>query len=86
MTTLREWVKWLARDKDGELWAYSDKPFKINDAWDGDDYLDMTVEIEETDETFSHIKWEDEEPTEIEQVLETRGASAGNRRTEEVGA
>lgn len=70
-----EWASWLARDEDGELWAYSDRPFKRIDMWDGDDYLDINREIEETDDTFSHVKWTDEEPTEIKRGLEAGGVS-----------
>lgn len=70
-----EWAKWLARDEDGELWAYSERPFKRIDMWDGDDYLDVNREIKETDDTFSHIKWTDEEPTEVKRGLEVGGMS-----------
>lgn len=72
---LPDWASWLARDEDGELWAYSDRPFKRIDMWDGDDYLDINREIEETDDTFKHIKWTDEEPTEIKRGLEAGGVS-----------
>ncbi len=72
---LPEWAKWLARDEDGELWAYSERPFKRIDMWDGDYYLDIYREIEETDDTFKHIKWTDEEPTEIKRGLEAGGVS-----------
>lgn len=72
---LPEWANWLARDEDGELWAYSGRPFKRIDMWDGDDYMDINREIEETDDTFKHIKWTDEEPTEIKRGLEAGGVS-----------
>jgi hypothetical protein len=66
---LPEWANWLARDEDGELWAYSDRPFKRIDMWDGDYYLDINREIEETDDTFSHVKWTDEEPTSVKSLI-----------------
>ena len=64
-----EWANWLARDEDGELWAYSGIPFKRIDMWDGDDYLDINREIEETDDTFSQIKWADEQPTSVKSLI-----------------
>jgi hypothetical protein len=66
---LPEWANWLARDEDGELWAYSERPFKRIDMWDGDDYLDVNREIEETDDTFKHIKFTDEEPTSVKSLI-----------------
>ena len=75
MTTLPELVKWLARDEDGELWAYSDKPVKKFDVWDVCDYSYITRYIEETDDTFSHVKWTDEEPTKIKRGMEKAGVS-----------
>ena len=65
---LPEWAKWLARDKDGVLYAFEKKPIKSGVAWhikdDDDDYRIMS----ETDDTFSHIKWIDEEPTKVKRV------------------
>lgn len=65
MTTLPEWANWLARDENGKLFAYEKPPYKEDVAWEiKDDYNDYRL-IMETDDTFSHIKWTDEEPTEI---------------------
>lgn len=55
--------KWLARDKDGRLCGFDNKPFKIENEWDIDSGL--ADYIKETDSTYSFIKWEDEEPYEI---------------------
>ena len=67
---LPEWAKWLARDRDGVLYAFENKPIKSDIAWhikdDDDDYRIMI----ETDDTFSHIKWTDEEPTEVKKIYE----------------
>jgi len=58
--------KWLARDEDGELWAFVAKPYKSIEVdercgiWNGchEDYF----EVEEKDDTYSFVKWNDEEP------------------------
>lgn len=52
---------YLARDKDGSLWLYEEKPLKQNDNWlcvSGDcQMLDINV--------FPEIKWENNEPLEL---------------------
>lgn len=72
---LPEWANWLGRDKDGKLWAFENKPIKRIGlgAWVDNEY--GCDRVDETDDTFSHIKWTDEEPTKIKQGLETGGAS-----------
>lgn len=76
MTTLPEWVNWLAREEDGSLMAFERKPHKDMDdlLWGepenyGDsisfDETNRVAAINETDDTFSHIKWTDEEPTSV---------------------
>ena len=57
------WAEWLARDKNGELWAYAEKPLKGFDGYvaNGGHHED----VKETDDTFKLIRWEDEEPTRV---------------------
>ena len=74
-TQLPEWVKWLARDEDGDLCAYSAKPLKTDGQWNLKNLGDNCIGIDETDDTFSHIKWTDEEPTEVKWGLEVSGIS-----------
>lgn len=73
MIKLDERFKWLARDKDDDLYAFSDKPVKSNFAtWDMERSANdgkYSVYIDESDSTYSFIKWEDEEPTKIEDAL-----------------
>lgn len=59
---------WIARDKDGELWLFENKPVKENDIWNnsGSDYmkiLDTTL--------LPDLKWENE-PMEIELLPKSR--------------
>lgn len=54
--------KWLARDEDGKLLAYEDKPYKGGVFWDVIGSDGEYNDIEETDDTYSFVKWNDEEP------------------------
>jgi len=69
---LEDKYKWLARDEDGELWAYTEKPSKIGDViWDvTEDVEYYSAVIYEEDETYSFIKWESENPMTIGDVEE----------------
>lgn len=60
-------IKWLARDKEGNLYGYSDKPLKKEDFWDCENFFFDISLI--TKLSFSLIKWEDEEPTIREEIL-----------------
>ena len=52
---------WLARDKDGKLYAHSKRPNKMKIYWENEVY----AEIFRLDSSlFSSVKWEDDEPTE----------------------
>lgn len=49
---------WIARDKDGELYAYSDIPVRFTRFWSQAPYITLGKPI------FPSVKWEDDEPTE----------------------
>lgn len=54
----------IARDKDGELYAYLGTPIKEEVQWSAEyDCLDLNNEY------FSFITWEDEKPWSIEELL-----------------
>ena len=57
--------KWIARDKNGSIFLYIDKPVKRN-FW-FDDFGTIRLPF---DHLFQFIKWEDEEPYSIEELLE----------------
>lgn len=62
---------WLARDWNGSLWIYSEKPYKIcseSKCWESDSFYERIEDNEETTETHK-VKREDEEPTEVELVI-----------------
>ena len=59
--------KWLARDKDGQLFAYEEKPSKTSEEnWDVNfGILDEVDELIEGYNKYSFIKWKDDEPTSV---------------------
>ena len=57
--------KWIARDSDGSLCVYREKPEKTDDAWDA---FSEYVYFSAFDHLFPAIKWEDDEPTLIRDI------------------
>lgn len=57
--------KWIARSNFGIIWIFEDKPFKAELGWIGCVLFDLPFE-----NLFNFIKWEDEEPYLIEDLLE----------------
>ena len=54
----------IARDKDNRLYGTSEKPKKYNTTWaNSGTYIGMFKS------TFSFVKWEDEEPYNIDEIL-----------------
>ena len=53
---------YLARDKDGILHRYDEKPEKGFYTWIS--YYGV-YSVKEPDERYAYIKWEDDEPTEV---------------------
>lgn len=52
---------WIARDKDGELYLFSEKPSKREEFW----LMSRGTVIQLPSELFPEVKWEDEEPREL---------------------
>ena len=52
---------WIARDKDGELYLFSEKPSKREEFW----LMNRGTVIQLPSELFPEVKWEDEEPREL---------------------
>lgn len=51
---------WIARDADGSLWIFEEKPYKDKHVW----YNDST-NYRINERLFPKVKWEDEEPREL---------------------
>ena len=61
---LKEKYKWIARDKNGCLYVYASKPEKVITIWEGSGLPMMPF-----NHLFQFIKWEDDEPYLIEELL-----------------
>ena len=60
---MKELEAWVARDENGMLYLYLAKPKKYKSKW----YPNIRSDYFEIDrKCFPEVKWEDEEPTEIE--------------------
>ena len=59
-----KYYKWIARDKNGCLYAYASKPKKGIIMWESDGLPMIPF-----DHLFNFIQWEDEEPYSIEELL-----------------
>lgn len=59
--------EWIARDNDTILWVYENEPSKYADCWD--EYRGVCEVVVESD-LFQFIQWEDEEPYNIQELLE----------------
>ena len=58
--------KWIARDKCGTICAFIDKPHKTGLGWSGNFFGALVL----FEHLFQFIKWEDDEPYLIEELLE----------------
>lgn len=59
---------WIARDKDGLLYLFKDMPIKYENVWNSHrNQIFLGYNL------FPEVKWEDEEPTEVELVIKNNG-------------
>ena len=57
---------WIARDKNGGLYTYTEKPIKKTTIWENSS---KSFELTYFKDLFQFIKWEDENPYNIEELL-----------------
>ena len=57
---------WVARDYDGSLYMYSDKPKKMSDFWHAQGVGYMKLH----DSLFPEVQWSDEEPTKVKLIID----------------
>ena len=66
--------KWIARDRDGDLWIYTNKPKKEYDRYWKDCSSSKSLSFEPLDifknSLFTEIEWEDEEPICIDDYVD----------------
>ena len=65
LSNIDKCIKYIARNMDGSLLVYEDKPVKAREHWD----CEFQVYYFPFDLLFQFIKWEDEEPYSIEELL-----------------
>ena len=66
---------WIARDKNGELTFYETKPIKVIESgiWTCSESDNITTLFgDEFLFKFPEVKWEDEEPTEVELTIKIK--------------
>ena len=62
--------KWIAKDKDGEVYIYIDKPKKEDKCWNCNPYYFFKPLDTIKDSLFTEIQWEDEEPIRIDDYVD----------------
>ena len=66
--------KWIAKDRDGDLWIYTNKPKKEYDRYWKDCSSSKSLSFEPLDifknSLFTEIEWEDDEPIFIDSYVE----------------
>ena len=78
---LPEWVNWLARDEDGDLYAFENKPIKSTGDGEWFEFeCGRLKEVDETDVTFEDIKWTDEQPTSVKAPIKEFSDNAESLR------
>lgn len=67
-------VKYYARDKDGEVWGYNDKPTKCTLGWGllSSNNVVRTKISRVSSLKFEAIKWEDDQPTTREEIIKSK--------------
>lgn len=61
---------WVARDKNGKLWLHlsESEPYRDGDVW----LINEGMYHQLDSSVFPNVKWEDEEPTEVELKLKIK--------------
>lgn len=61
--------RWIARDETNELCIYETKPMRLTHVWMISKYQSKMCHVHQDDHLFQCIKWEDEEPTKIDDLI-----------------
>ena len=61
---------YVERDKNGMLYLYTDEVIKRDDCWTCSYPDEKMVEID--NKLFPNVKWEDNEPTEVELIIKKK--------------
>lgn len=64
-------LNWFARDEDGNVWGFDNKPFKKYCYWHATSTGFVLFKSFASSATFEPLSWEDDEPTSREKILES---------------
>lgn len=78
---LQHGFKYLARDIDGDVWVYQFPPIKRKTTW-YNNTLGSSVSEKIDDHSFPEVKWTDDEPTKISELLATYENGGENGKVE----
>lgn len=63
-------LNWFARDEDGSVWGFVNKPFKQHCYWRGADSTTFVLlKSFASSATFESLSWDDDEPTHRSEIL-----------------
>lgn len=54
---------WIARDRNGELWMFKERPGRMTNVWGVEFVEDIITRLPK--QIFPEVKWEDAEPREL---------------------
>lgn len=74
---LEKGYKWIARDESGGLFAYTDKPSKLDTFWCSDGMSNCVCYYVPI---FQNIRFEDKEPTSLESIVHPQILDDAERR------
>lgn len=57
---------WLARDYNGSIYMYINKPKKLDDTWSLHSFCFFKLD----DSLFPEVKWTDDEPTKVKLIID----------------
>lgn len=69
LSNIDKCYKYIARDESNRLYIYKEKPYKNAIHWSDNDIDDDFLDFYMFDNLFQFIKWEDDEPYSIEDLL-----------------
>ena len=68
---MKEIEAWVARDRNGKLYIYRDRPLKDDDVWFTDYESPLGINFMRlADESFPEVKWSDKEATKVKITIE----------------
>lgn len=66
LRNLSKEYKWIARDKDGDVFIYNLEPIKRNEDWKGSAY---EMQLDFYSHLFQSIQWTDDEPCNFREII-----------------